>query len=152
MIASNQGEDNYAVYRREGKNEYLGKFAVVANSEAGIDGASETDGLDIVSACSASSFRSGLLVVQDGRNLMPAERMNFKYVSWKDRAARDPQEGRVTNTAPRRSSGGGQKRRGPAQGAPDSASRSTSIQIANVVLVIDDQIQLIGDIVLTVPT
>jgi len=26
----------------------------------------------------------GLLVVQDGRNLMPAERQNFKYVSWED--------------------------------------------------------------------
>ncbi|MFC4313727.1 phytase [Steroidobacter flavus] len=84
VIASNQGEDNYAVYRREGSNEYLGKFAVVANSEAGIDGASETDGLDIVSAPLGERFPEGLLVVQDGRNLMPAERQNFKYVSWQD--------------------------------------------------------------------
>jgi 3-phytase len=84
VVASNQGEDNYAVYRREGKNEYLGKFAVVTNSEAGIDGASETDGLDIVSAPLGERFPEGLLVVQDGRNLMPAERQNFKYVSWKD--------------------------------------------------------------------
>jgi 3-phytase len=84
LVVSNQGEDNYAVYRREGSNEYLGKFAVVANSEAGIDGASETDGLDIVSAPLGERFPDGLLVVQDGRNLMPAERQNFKYVSWKD--------------------------------------------------------------------
>ncbi len=84
VIASNQGEDNYAVYRREGSNEYLGKFAVVANSEAGIDGASETDGLDIVSAPLGEKYPEGLLVVQDGRNVMPAERQNFKYVSWKD--------------------------------------------------------------------
>lgn len=84
LVASNQGEDNYAVYRREGNNEYLGKVAVVANSEAGIDGASETDGLDIVSAPLGERFPEGLLVVQDGRNLMPAERQNFKYVSWKD--------------------------------------------------------------------
>ncbi|GFE85932.1 phytase [Steroidobacter agaridevorans] len=84
LVVSNQGEDNYAVYRREGNNEYLGKFAVVANSEAGIDGASETDGLDIVSAPLGERFPEGLLVVQDGRNLMPAERQNFKYVSWKD--------------------------------------------------------------------
>jgi 3-phytase len=26
----------------------------------------------------------GLLVVQDGRNLMPSQRQNFKYVSWQD--------------------------------------------------------------------
>lgn len=84
LVVSNQGEDNYAVYRRENDNEYLGKFAVVANSEAAIDGASETDGLDIVSTPLGERFPEGLLVVQDGRNLMPAERQNFKYVSWKD--------------------------------------------------------------------
>jgi 3-phytase len=84
LVVSNQGEDNYAVYRREAGNEYLGKFAVVANSEAGIDGASETDGLDIVSTPLGEHFPEGLLVVQDGRNLMPTERQNFKYVSWKD--------------------------------------------------------------------
>ena len=27
---------------------------------------------------------AALLVVQDGRNLMPAMRQNFKYVSWQD--------------------------------------------------------------------
>lgn len=84
LVVSNQGQDNYAVYRREGGNEYLGKFAVVANSAAGIDGASETDGLDIVSAPLSERFPEGLLVVQDGRNLMPAERQNFKFVSWQD--------------------------------------------------------------------
>lgn len=84
LVVSNQGEDNYAVYRREGGNEYLGKFAVVANTEAGVDGASETDGLDIVSAPLGERFPAGLLVVQDGRNLMPAQRQNFKYVSWQD--------------------------------------------------------------------
>jgi 3-phytase len=84
VIASNQGEDNYAVYRREGANEFVGKFHVVANETLGIDGASETDGLDIVSAPLGAQFPAGLLVVQDGRNLMPAARQNFKYVSWQD--------------------------------------------------------------------
>ena len=50
VIASNQGEDNYAVYRREGANEFVGKFHVVANEALGIDGVSETDGLDVISA------------------------------------------------------------------------------------------------------
>jgi 3-phytase len=84
LVVSNQGEDNYAIYRREGKNEYLGKFHVVANSARGVDGASETDGLDVVSAPLGSEFPQGLLVVQDGRNLAPTERQNFKYVSWAD--------------------------------------------------------------------
>ncbi|HEX7116677.1 MAG TPA: phytase [Steroidobacter sp.] len=84
LVASNQGEDNYAVYRREGDNEYLGKFHVIANAAAGVDGASETDGLDVVSGALGPSFPDGLLVVQDGRNLMPSARQNFKYVSWRD--------------------------------------------------------------------
>lgn len=84
IVLSNQGEDNYAVYRREGANEFVGKFHVIANEASGIDGASETDGLDVVSAPLGTGFPMGLLVVQDGRNLMPAERQNFKYVSFKD--------------------------------------------------------------------
>lgn len=84
IVLSNQGENNYAVYRREGTNEYVGKFHVVANETLGIDGSSETDGLDVVSAPLGTAFPMGLLVVQDGRNLMPVERQNFKYVSWQD--------------------------------------------------------------------
>jgi 3-phytase len=84
LIVSNQGEDNYALYRREGRNDYLGKFQIVANSARGVDGVSETDGLDVVSAPLGREFPAGLLVVQDDRNLMPAARQNFKLVSWKD--------------------------------------------------------------------
>jgi 3-phytase len=84
VVLSNQGEDNYAVYRREGANEFVGKFHVVANEARGIDGASETDGLDVVSAPLGAEFPAGMLVVQDGRNLMPGARQNFKFVSWKD--------------------------------------------------------------------
>jgi len=84
VIASNQGEDNYAVYRREPPHEFVGKFHVVANEALGIDGSSETDGLDVVSAPLDADYPAGLLVVQDGRNLMPSQRQNFKYVSWQD--------------------------------------------------------------------
>lgn len=84
VIVSNQGEDNYAVYRREGNNEFVGKFHIVANELLGIDGSSETDGLDVVSHPLGKDFPAGMLVVQDGRNLMPAARQNFKYVSWQD--------------------------------------------------------------------
>jgi 3-phytase len=82
VVVSNQGEDNYALYRRQGDNEYVGRFHVVANPALGIDGVSETDGLDVSSAALGPSFPRGLLVVQDGRNIAPRERQNFKYVSW----------------------------------------------------------------------
>jgi 3-phytase len=84
VIASNQGEDNYAVYRREAPHAFVGKFHVVANEALNIDGSSETDGLDVVSAPLGPDYPAGLLVVQDGRNLMPSQRQNFKYVSMKD--------------------------------------------------------------------
>jgi len=84
LVLSNQGADNYAVYRREGDNAYVGTFHIVADPDRGFDGVSETDGLDVVSAPLGARFPDGLLVVQDGRNLSPRERQNFKYVSWRE--------------------------------------------------------------------
>jgi 3-phytase len=84
LVLSNQGADNYAVYRREGDNAFVGLFHIGADPERGIDGASETDGLDVVGAPLGAKFPEGLLVVQDGRNLSPRERQNYKYVSWRD--------------------------------------------------------------------
>ena len=84
IVLSNQGADNYAVYRREGDNAFVGIFHIVADPERGIDGVSETDGLDVSSAALGARFPDGLLVVQDGRNLSPREKQNFKFVSWRD--------------------------------------------------------------------
>ena len=84
IVVSNQGADNYALYRRGGRHEFVGFVHVVANAVDGIDGASETDGLDVVSASLGAAFPQGLLVVQDGRNIAPEQRQNFKYVSWAD--------------------------------------------------------------------
>jgi 3-phytase len=84
LVVSNQGADNYAVYRRAGDNAYVGHFHVVANAAENVDGASETDGLDVLNAALGERYPSGLLVVQDGRNIAPEERQNFKYVSWAD--------------------------------------------------------------------
>ena len=83
LVLSNQGADNYAVYRREGDNAFVGLFHIVADPARGIDGVSETDGLDVTSAALGANFPDGLLVVQDGRNLSPRERQNFKFVSWR---------------------------------------------------------------------
>jgi 3-phytase len=84
LVLSNQGADNYALYRREGDNEFIGVFQVGANDALGIDGASETDGLEVTSRPLGPDFPHGLLVVQDGRNITPLERQNFKLVPWQN--------------------------------------------------------------------
>jgi 3-phytase len=87
LIVSSQGNNSYAVYRREGDNAYLGSFSVVADPARGIDGISETDGLDVTSANLGPGFGTGAMIAQDGRNLLPVENQNFKFVPWSEIAA-----------------------------------------------------------------
>lgn len=82
LVQSSQGNNTYAVFRREGANEYVGSFAVVANGALGIDGSSETDGLEVTSRPLGPKFPHGALIVQDGRNVSPPEPQNFKFVPW----------------------------------------------------------------------
>lgn len=82
VIVSNQGNDDYAVYRRGGKNEFIGRFAIVADPKRGIDGASETDGIDVIATPLGAAFPRGVFIAQDGRNIAPSERQNFKLVPW----------------------------------------------------------------------
>jgi len=87
LVVSSQGNDSYAVLERTGDNRYLGSFAIVANPELGVDGASETDGLDVSSANLGPGFEAGAVVVQDGRNVLPGQTQNFKYLPWSAVAA-----------------------------------------------------------------
>jgi 3-phytase len=82
LIVSSQGNNSYAVYRREGDNAYLGSFSVIADPAKGIDGISETDGLDVSSANLGVGFEHGAMIAQDGRNMLPVENQNFKFVPW----------------------------------------------------------------------
>jgi 3-phytase len=84
LIVSSQGNNSYAVYRREGDNAYLGSFSVIADPARGIDGISETDGLDVSSANLGPGFETGAMIAQDGRNLLPVENQNFKFVPWSE--------------------------------------------------------------------
>jgi 3-phytase len=86
LVVSSQGNNTYAVFERQGRNRYLGSFAIAPNG-AGVDGVSETDGLDVTSAA-LPGFPDGLLVTQDGYNVSPPENQNFKFVSWRDVAAK----------------------------------------------------------------
>ena len=81
LVVSSQGDDTYALFDLE-TDAYVGSVAIVANADAGIDGASETDGLDVSSANLGPGFEQGALIVQDGRNVMPSENQNYKYVPW----------------------------------------------------------------------
>ena len=82
LIVSVQGEHAYAVYDRVPPNRYLGKFAIVDDPDSGIDGAQETDGLDVTSFNLGAPYEQGLLVVQDGYNTHPGANQNFKLVAF----------------------------------------------------------------------
>jgi 3-phytase len=81
LIVSSQGDDAYAVYRRQPPNEFVGRFRV---AEGIVDGTSGTDGLEVTSEPLPPPYEEGLLVVQDGRNSSPAARQNFKLVPWRE--------------------------------------------------------------------
>ena len=81
LLVSSQGNDSYVLFQAESP-EYLGRFRISLNSNRGIDGASQTDGLAVSGAYLGEKYPQGLVVVQDGRNLMPHEAQNFKLLSW----------------------------------------------------------------------
>lgn len=78
LIASSQGNFSYAVFDLE-KNAYLTSFVI---KEGHIDGAEETDGLEIGPGFLGSDFPEGILVVQDGfnRDGSTPKPQNFKFV------------------------------------------------------------------------
>ena len=82
LVLSSQGNNSYAVFRREGANEYVGSFSVLADAARGIDGVSETDGLEVLSVDLGGPFAQGVFVAQDGRNIAPQQNQNFKLVPW----------------------------------------------------------------------
>ena len=90
LIANSQGDSSYAVFSREGTNEYLGSFVVGDSGE--IDQVNESDGLDVINVGLGSAFPNGLLVLQDGANdpqnvveddeELENNSTNFKFVPW----------------------------------------------------------------------
>jgi 3-phytase len=87
LIASVQGNSTFAVYRRDGANEYLGAFRVGSSADGAADAVQGTDGVDVTSTPLSVDLPQGLVVVQDDRNTNPRDLQNFKYVSWEDVAA-----------------------------------------------------------------
>lgn len=86
LVISSQGNDSYVVLEAMSPYRHRGTFKVAMNAPLGIDGASETDGLEVTSADLSGNgtgpWRLGMLVVQDGRKRMPEGNQNYKYVPW----------------------------------------------------------------------
>ena len=82
LVASSQGNDSYSIFNALPPHQFIGRFRIDLNLELGIDGVSETDGLDVYSQSFGKTFPLGLLVVQDGRNIMPNQGQNFKLIDW----------------------------------------------------------------------
>lgn len=66
LMASSQGNSTFAVYHRDGDNAYIGSFSIVDGF--GIDGVSDTDGIDVTTANLGDAFPQGVFVAQDGTN------------------------------------------------------------------------------------
>ncbi|WP_339539363.1 phytase [Pseudomonas sp. RA_5y_Pfl1_P24] len=84
LVISSQGNDSYLVVDAEPPFAMHGAFRVGLNAAAGIDGASETDGLEVTAINLGGPWSKGMLVVQDGRKRMPEQTQNFKFVPWAD--------------------------------------------------------------------
>lgn len=84
MLVSSQGNDSYIIYDTKAPFQQLLHFRVTTNPALGMDGSSETDGLDLTQQSLGAGFSQGALVVQDGRNRMPETGQNFKVVPLED--------------------------------------------------------------------
>ena len=82
LVISSQGNDSYLVLDAQPPFAARGAFRVGLNAALGIDGASETDGLEVTSVNLGGAWSEGMLVVQDGRKRMPEQAQNFKFVPW----------------------------------------------------------------------
>lgn len=82
LLASSQGNNSYAVYRREGENDFITRF-VIADGDK-IDGSEETDGIEALSIGLGPNYPEGVFVVQDGYNAPRGTPQNYKIVDFRD--------------------------------------------------------------------
>lgn len=95
LVVSSQGNDSYVLLDVSAASSqqvpaqstearmaapWVGRFRISTNPLLGIDGSSETDGLDLTTRSLGPAFPAGALVVQDGRNRMPEQGQNLKLV------------------------------------------------------------------------
>jgi 3-phytase len=78
LLASSQGNNTFVVYELD-PFAYRGRFAI---SGGEVDGATETDGIEVTSVPLGAPFDAGMFVAQDGHP--ETETQNFKLVGWED--------------------------------------------------------------------
>lgn len=79
LIASSQGNNTYAIYKRESDNAFVGSFRITAAN--GIDGTEDTDGIDVINLALGELFPHGLFLAHDGED-SPSGKTNLKLVPW----------------------------------------------------------------------
>ncbi len=86
LIASIQGQNTFAIFERDYKNKFIGCFGI---SRGKIDGASETDGIDVTNFSLGKEYPDGIFVAQDGFNTESGDTLtqNFKIVLWNEIAS-----------------------------------------------------------------
>lgn len=84
LLVSAQGNHSYLVLDAKPPFALRGGFRIGINEQLGIDGTSETDGLEVSSADFGGVYQQGLIVVQDGHKRLPDGPQNFKYLPWAD--------------------------------------------------------------------
>lgn len=82
LVVSSQGDNSYVIYDAQAPYSYRGKFRIGFNLAKGIDGSSETDGLEVSSASFGAGYNKGIMIVQDGHKHLPDGAQNFKYIDW----------------------------------------------------------------------
>ncbi|MES2039753.1 MAG: phytase [Pseudomonadota bacterium] len=82
LLVSSQGDSSYLVLEAQAPYRLRGKFRIGMNLAKGIDGTSETDGIEVSSVNFGGEFTQGMLVVQDGYKRLPDGTQNFKYIPW----------------------------------------------------------------------
>lgn len=82
LVVSSQGNNSFVILDAAAPYKTRGVIRIDLDAERGIDGVSETDGLEVTHANLGGVFGEGMLVVQDGHKVMPEAPQNFKYVSW----------------------------------------------------------------------
>ncbi len=82
LVVSSQGNNSFVILDAIAPYKLRGVIRIDLDAERGIDGVSETDGLEVTSANLGALFPAGMLVVQDGHKVMPEAPQNFKYVNW----------------------------------------------------------------------
>nr|MBP6763764.1 phytase [Rubrivivax sp.] len=84
LVVSSQGNNSYVVLDAAPPYRVRGAFRVGLDAQLGIDGVSETDGLEVTTTALGANFPGGLLVLQDGFKRLPDGAQNFKLVRWDD--------------------------------------------------------------------